>query len=321
MAKRDYYEVLGVSRDANASEIKRAYRRLAKQFHPDQNEGDESASAKFKEVHEAYTALLDKDSRARYDRFGHAGVDGRSAGGTGAWTGSGQVPIDLGDLGDLFDFGDFTGPGGGAGGSSAFEEFFRGAGARHGTGAAAAAARRDVEHQISLTFDQAVRGTTLEVPVELGRSRRQRISVTIPPGVREGQRIRVRGKGRPGTARHPAGDLYVTCSIQPHPYFERRGDDVYLDVPITIVEATLGAKVDMPTLDGARTVTIPPGTPSGAKLRLAGLGVPSPRGGDRGDHYAVIKIVPPAKLTAEQRSALERLVETGLEAPRDGLWQ
>lgn len=321
MAKRDYYEVLGVSKDAGEAEIKRAYRRLAKQYHPDQNKGDKDAEAKFKEVQEAYDVLSDEKKRARYDQFGHAGFDPRYGPGVGArtWATPGGQAVDFGDLADLFDFSFSTGPGGGSA-SSVFEQFFQGRGMRSHPRAAEAEPGRDVEHQVSLTFDQAIRGTTLELQLDTGGGRPQRISVRVPPGVRDGQRIRVRGKGYPGTRRRPAGDLYVVCSVQSHPYFERHGDDIYLSVPITITEATLGAKVDLPTLDGIRTVTIPPGTASGAKLRLAGLGVPRPKGGKRGDHYAVIKIVPPTVLTDDQRQLFEKMAGTDVGSPRDGLW-
>ena len=211
--------------------------------------------------------------------------------------------------------------GGGGGFSSIFEHLYRGGQAGPRAQTAAPGPSRDVEHPVSLTFEQAVHGATWEIQLDTGMGRRQRISVSIPPGVRDGQRIRVRGKGRPATRRRPAGDMYVVCSVRPHPYFERRGDDVYLDVPITIAEATLGAKVDLPTLDGIRTVTVPPGTASGAKLRLSGLGAPSAKSKKRGDYYAVIKIVPPRRPTPEQKRLLEELARTDIGSPRDGLWQ
>ena len=323
---RDYYEILGIPRNAADADIKRAYRRLVKQHHPDRNKGNKDSEAKFKEVQEAYDCLSDAEKRARYDQFGHAGADSRFNPGGGTWTrtaGPGGATVDFGDLEDLFDFSFVGRPGsGGAGGAggSIFEQFVRGRGAGRAPAAEAESAH-DVEHGVTLTFEQAIRGTTLEVQLDTGRGRPQRISVHIPPGVRDGQRIRVRGKGQPGRGRRAAGDLYVACSVQPHPYFERRGDDIYLVVPITISEAALGAKVDLPTIDGVRTVTIPPGTPSGAKLRLAGLGVASAAGGGRGDHYAVIKVVPPTKLSAEQRELIERLARTDVGSPRDGLWR
>lgn len=319
MAKRDYYDVLGVSRNASADEIKRAYRRLAKQYHPDQNKNDAQAEAKFKEAQEAYDILSDKDKRAQYDHFGHDGPGAQfhpgGAGRTHVWTSSGE-PIDLGDLGDMFDFASFMGEGRR---TSPFQGFFSRAAAAEGRKAARPAKSRDVEYNVTLSFEQAARGTTLDLEIA-GGGERERIAVRIPPGVRDGQKIRVKGKGSPGRGGKGAGDLYVVTSIQPHAYFERRDNDIYLVVPVTIGEAALGAKVDIPTLDGRRTVTIPPGTPSGARLRIAGHGIADPRTGQRGDQYAVIKIVPPKALTDSQKQLLRQFAELDRTNPREGLW-
>lgn len=316
MAKRDYYDVLGVPKNATEAEIKRAYRRLAKQLHPDQNKNDKNAEARFKETQEAYSVLSDKEKRARYDRMGHAGEDFRfdPGGRTYTWTGTGGGdPIDLGDLADMFDFG---GARGGVGGS-VFDRFFGGTQTRT---APSGTTPQDIEHPVSLQFEEAIRGTTLELKLSIKGQSKQRISVRIPPGVRDGQKIRVKGQGQPSKGRRPAGDLYVVCRVQPHAYFERQGDDIYLTVPVTITEAALGAKIDLPTINGKRTVTIPPGTPSGTKLRLTGQGVADPKGNKSGDQYAVIKIVPPKKPTDEQRAMLESLGKLDV-SPRDGLWR
>ncbi len=319
MSQRDYYDVLGVSRSATPDEIKRAYRRLAKQHHPDRNKGDAGAEARFKELQAAYSVLSSPEKRARYDQFGHAGVESGAAGGQNVrWT-TGGDPIDIGNLSDLFDFG-FSGGQPGRGGSSGFDQFFHG---RSRSRKPRQKPKRggDVEHTVSLTFEQGARGVSLDLPLPASEGvPAQRITVRVPPGVKDGQRIRVRGKGQPGPAGAPAGDLYIVCSIKPHPHFERRGSDIYLDVPITLDEAALGARVDLPTLDGVRTVTIPPGTASGAKLRLVGLGVSAARGGRRGDQYAVIKIVPPQTLTDEQKDLLTKFARTGRASLRDGLW-
>lgn len=318
MDKRDYYEVLGVSRGAGEADIKRAYRRLAKEFHPDHNKGNKQAEERFKEVQEAYDVLSDKDKRGRYDQFGHAGIDPRFA----AAPEGVQWHVREGEGVDLSDFADVFNLGGGAGGhgGSIFEQFFSGGGSRvHATGTAPA---RDIETQVALSFDQALRGTTLELEHSNGPgSASQTISVRIPPGVQDGQRIRVKGKGQPGKGRRPPGDLHVICRVQPHPYFRRVEDDICIEAPITIAEAALGAKIDIPTIDGERTVSVPPGTSSGAKLRLAGLGVPNPRTGERGHQFVVIKIVAPANLTSSQRDLLEELNRTGLGSPRAGLWR
>ena len=317
MDKRDFYEVLGVPRGAGEADIKRAYRRLAKQHHPDHNKGNKDAESKFKEIQEAYDVLSDKDKRQRYDQFGHAGVDPRfqSGGGPQAWSSADGVPIDFENLGDIFDFA-FTRGGGGQGSGSVFDRFFhnRGGGETHRTAGAPA---QDIEHAVTLTFDQAIRGTTLELRLNGGRGQ-ETISVKIPPGVREGQRIRIKGKGEGG--RRGSGDLYVVCTIQAHAYFRRVDDDIYLEAPLTITEAALGAKIDLPTLDGVRTVTIPPGTASGSRLRLLGLGVTNPKSGQRGNQYVVIKIVPQAKPTTEQERLLKELAATNASSPREGLW-
>lgn len=321
MDKRDYFEVLGLSKGATEADIKKAYRRLAKQFHPDQNKGDKKAEERFKEIQEAYSVLSDKDKRARYEQFGHAGLDPRyatateegSPGGNVRWTVREGEPADF-DFAEIFGFG---GPGGG-GASSVFENIFRGHG-RRGSRVQEPVSGGDVEHEVNLTFEQAIHGTTLDLLIT-GPSKRETIAVRIPPGVHDGQRIRVRGKGQPGAAGGAHGDLHVICRVQPHAYFRREGNDIYLIVPITFSEAGLGAKVDLPTLDGTRTVTVPPGTPSGAKLRLAGLGVKNPRDGSRGDHYAVIKIVPPKNPSDAERQALSTLAEAETRSPREGLW-
>lgn len=326
MAKRDYYDILGVARTATQDEIKRAYRKLAKQHHPDQNKGDKAAEARFKEAQEAYAVLSDKQKREQYDRFGHAGPGFAGGGPSGAGAGGGRTytwnanqgePIDIGDLADIFDFSTFMGGGGGGRGGSPFEGVFS---RNRRTSRKPVAPAPDVEYPVSLTFDRAIRGTKLELELKTEGRGTQRISVTIPEGVRNGQKIRVRGKGTPGHGNQPPGDLYVVVSVQPHPYFERQGDDIYLTAPVTIGEATLGAKIDLPTLDGTRTVTIPPGTPSGAKLRLAGLGVNNPQTKHRGDQIVVVKIVPPKGLSAEQHELFEKLAKLDESNPRNGMW-
>lgn len=323
MPERDYYEVLGVPRGASDAEIKKAYRRLAKQFHPDHNTGNKEAETRFKEVQEAYDVLSEKDKRARYDQFGRAGVDPRFQGsGPTHWSTSDGTTFDFDSIADLFEFGPQSAGGSGRMGS-VLEEFLRragrGGGAEAGVPGAAASAGSDIEHAVTLTLEQAITGTTLNLRLE-GERGSETIAVHVPPGVRDGQRVRVRGRGQPGIGRRAAGDLYVVCHISPHRHWERREDDIYLLVPVTITEAALGAKLDLPTPDGVRTVTLPPGTPSGAKLRLSGLGVPKIRGGGRGDFFAVIKIVPPVGLTDRQRALLAELATTITTSPRDGLW-
>lgn len=335
MAERDYYEVLGVPRGAAEADIKRAYRKLAKQHHPDRNPNNPKAVAKFKEVQQAYEVLSDKAKRAQYDQFGFVGGSAGAGPAGGGWRpgpggqrvytwpgGGGDIPIE--DIEDLF--GTFNAGGGGreAGGAGGiFDQIF---GRRPGARASRITPEnevQDLEHHLQLTFDQAIHGATLDLDIDRDSSLggTERLKVRIPPGVNEGQRIRLRGKGRKAADGSAAGDLHIVCHVQPHPYFARQGNDLYLDVPLTITEATLGGKVEIPTMDGPTRLTIPPGTPSGTKLRLRGKGVADARTGARGDQYAVVRIVPPKVLTPEQRELMEQFQRASAaeENPRAGL--
>lgn len=316
MSKSDLYEVLGVSRDASEDEIKRAYRKLAKKHHPDHNPDDPAAEEKFKEVQHAYSILRDKEKRAKYDQFGEVGAGDFQTNASGqkvyTWGGGSQVNVE--DLEDLFS------AFGGGGGSNPFESLFgrRGAGRRQNR---APVRGQDVYRRINLSFEQAIRGVTIEVDIhgkENGRQR-QTLEVVIPPGVEEGRRIRVRGKGQPGSRGGAAGDLYLICSVRPHLFFTRSGRDVILELPVTVCEAAMGAQVDVPTLDGPVTLTIPPGTSSGAKLRLRGRGAPANGVAPAGDQIVTVQIVVPKKLTAEQTELFESLAKTIKDDPRASL--
>ena len=335
MAKRDYYEVLGVSKGASSDEIKRAHRKLARQYHPDMNKNNASATEKFKEVQEAYDVLSDADKRRLYDQFGHAGLEGGGPGGggeghdpfeafrrgagrgngrRGQWRQSPNVSVEDFDPSEM-----------GAGNfGEIFEQLFGGRGA---PGAAAGAAGRggrprseqppaDVEHAVTLTFAEAARGKTL--PLQLSRDGRvEAIEVKIPAGVKDGSRVRIRGRGQqsPGGA----GDLYIVTRVDPHPYFRREGLDVLLDLPINLYEALLGTKVEVPTLDGPVTLTIPPGTGSGAKLRIKGRGVD--RGDEKGDQLVVTKVVVPKNLDDEARELVKQLqAKAPADARADARW-
>jgi DnaJ-class molecular chaperone len=323
MAKKDYYELLGVSRSAGEPEIKRAYRRQAKKYHPDRNPDDPAAEARFKEVQEAYHVLSDKNKRAAYDRYGHAGVDPQAAGaddfaGPG-WPGAGNFREfkfggNVDDLRDIFD-----NLGGGP-----FDDLF-GRFARKTRPSGRTAHRhapvrgQDLEHKINMSFEQAIEGATFEIDLRVATetgTKTQTISAKTPPGVGHGQRIRLRGKGQPGLNGGPPGDLYLVCNVRPHRYFKRDGDDIYIEVPISIAEAALGAKIEVPSLKGRTTVTIPPGTASGAKLRLKGRGVHNPRKRTSGNQYVVIKIVPPKNLEPHQQQVLRELLD---DNPRKNL--
>ncbi len=335
MAQRDYYQVLGVSRNASADDIKRAYRKLAKQHHPDRNPGDKNAETRFKEVQEAYDVLGDEQKRKSYDRFGHAGVGaGAGAGTAGGWRGApggsrvytwgspGTQEVPIEDLDDLFSaFAGGFGRQAHEPRGSIFEEFFgRGRGPASEAGHQEAPGTKDIAHAVSLTFDQAVRGTTLELTLpHAGGNGPAKVHVKIPPGVADGQRIRLRGKGRPGRRGGAPGDLYILCQVQPHPWFRRMGHDVYLELPLSLTEAALGAKVEIPTLDGNTVLTVPPGTPSGTKLRLKAKGVQPAGDKPRGDQYVVVRIVPPSRLSPRQKELLEQLRDAGDDSPRKDL--
>ena len=332
MAKRDYYDVLGVSKTASADEIKRAHRKLALKYHPDRNKNNKDAEEKFKEIQEAYDVLSDSTKKANYDQFGHAGVGAGgpppngadpfeayrraqgSRGGRTTWRPSPGVSVEDfdaghygGDFGDLFEqlFGAQAGAAGGRAGT-------------RGRVRPAPQRGQDVEHGVTLTFDQAARGTTLPLQITRGPGETETIEVKIPPGVKDGSRIRIKGRGEQ-TGGEP-GDLFIITHVLPHPYFRREGLDIYLDVPLSLYEALLGTKVQVPTLDGPVTLTIPPGTSSGAKLRIKGRGVE--RGADRGDEYVVIKIVVPKNLSEDDKKLIETLQSRHpVSARADIAWQ
>jgi molecular chaperone DnaJ len=350
MAKRDYYEVLGVSKSASADEIKKAYRRLAMKFHPDRNEEDGGASEKkFKEAKEAYEVLKDADKKARYDQFGHDGLQG-GQGGQGGYGGEG--------FGDIFGdvFGDIFGGGRRGGGGP---QVFRGA---------------DLGYELKLDLERAVAGDTVEidVPTQIscetcdgsgakkgtspqscstcggvgqvrmqqgffsvqqtcpackgagttisdpcadchgrGRKRKTRtLSVKVPAGVDDGDRIRLSGEGEAGRNGGPSGDLYVELRVNKHKIFERDGANLACEVPISFATATLGGEVELPTLDGNVSLKVPAGTQSGKVFRLRGKGVTTVRDARQGDLFAQVAVETPINLTAEQREMLEKFEES-----------
>jgi curved DNA-binding protein len=298
MAKRDYYEVLGLSRGAGVDEIKKAYRRLARKHHPDMNPGDPSAEEKFKEVSEAYEVLTDPEKRRMYDQFGHAafspGAGPHAGAGPGArtWTWkSGEGGFEGFDFfGGAQEFGSF---------SDIFSELF---GARRSY-AARPRKGEDISYTMELDFMEAVSGTTKNITLRT-ETGTEYLTVTIPPGVNDGSKVRLKAKGGPGIAGGPPGDLYIVTRLRPHPYFTRKDDDIYVDVPVTITEAALGARVTIPTVDGPTLLTIPEGTQGGHRLRLRGKGAPHLQGGGRGDMYAVIKIAVPKKIPEKGKKLL-----------------
>lgn len=369
MAKRDYYEILGVKNDASHDEIRKAYRRLAKKWHPDRNKGSKAAEDRFKEISEAYAVLGDKDKRAKYDMMGQAGAFSGGAPGPGFWesvfgdggprTGRTVTFEDIDDRG----FGDI------------FSRIF-GAERAAGAGAGARPARgQDVRTQIAIPFELSIRGgkITLTVPtseecptcggaggrrqtcpgchgqgvVQTGRggmgfgisqpcpqcfgtgsvlveqcracngsgqtSRQRKLQLRIPKGVRDGQVLRLRGQGRPGMNGGPRGDLHVEVRVRPSSEFERKGNDVYSDATINIVQAALGTSLEVQTVQGPVSLRVPPGTGSGKVLRLKGKGVATD-GKDPGDHFVRVRIEVPTDLTEEQAGLLRQFGESaGLE--------
>lgn len=306
----DPYEILGVSRSASQDDIKRAYRRLAKEFHPDRNPGNKAAEQRFKEIQAAYEVLGDPQRRAQFDRFGAGGPAPEFR----TWSSGtpGGVHFETGPGVD-FDFGDL---------SSIFEQFFsRGTTAHRGGRRTAGPTRRqkggDLEYTLEIGFEEAARGSTRDLTLRAdGAGNLEQLRVRIPSGVEDDQRIRVRGRGQEGPGGR--GDLYIRVRVAAHPYFRRDKLDILLDLPLAIHEATFGAKVDIPTLDGPTRLVIPPGTPSGAKLRLREKGILDERTQRRGDMFAVVRIVPPRDISAEAQGLLERFAQLTHFDPRAG---
>jgi curved DNA-binding protein len=320
---KDYYQILGVSPDASEKDIKQAYRKLARQHHPDVNPGDKSAEEKFKEINEAYQALSNPEQRKKYDamrtdygRWQQTG--GRSQDfdwnswqarqGEGAGTQYQYSNVD--DLNDLF------------GDESPFSDFFTstigGARTSRAQGGRTRAPRprrgRDLEHEVEITLEEAFKGATRMLQIG-GR----RIEARIPPGVDTGSRVRLAGQGEPGRNGGQPGDLYLIVRVLPHPTFERQGDDLYVDVPVDVYTAVLGGEVRVATLDGAVMLKVPPGTQSGRSFRIRNKGMPRlGNPGKRGDLYARVNLVLPEPLTEREIAAFRELAATrqGAQARR-----
>lgn len=309
MAKKDYYSVLGVRRNASDKEIKQAYRRLARQYHPDVNPGDAAAEQQFKTISEAYSVLGNPESRRKYDRFGHQ--EGAS-GGDAACAGSGGFGGH--SAGNLRDF--FSGRVPFEGLGSILEELWGGGRQR---AQQAPVAGQDIEQTLEIGFEEAVRGTTTQVQVVRRDGSVERLQVKIPPGVDTGSKVRVTGKGEPGLHQGAPGDLYIVLRVRPHAYFTRQGSDILCEVPITLAEALLGAKIEVPTIDGKITMTLPAGTQNGHRFRLRGKGVLALHGGGRGDHYVTVQVVLPDKLDARSRELVEEFTLRNPMQPRASL--
>lgn len=357
---RDYYEILGVDRNASQDEIKKAYRKLAKKYHPDMNPGDKEAEQKFKEINEAYEVLSDPEKKARYDQFGHAGVNGQGGFNTGGFGGG------FGDFGDFGDFGGF---------GDIFDMFFgEGFTGRRRNSPQKGA---DIRYHMTITFEEAAFGAEKEFRVErtemcstcngtgakpgtkpvtcgycggtgqirqtqrtplgsftqvrtcehcrgtgkiikelcpdcrgTGRMRRsRRVKVKIPAGVDNGSVISLRGEGELGVNGGPPGDLFIEIKVKPHEIFKREGQNIICEIPISFVQAALGAEIEVPTLEGKIKYTIPEGTQSGTVFRLKGKGIPSVRGYGRGDELIKVYVEVPKKLTEKQKELLRKFAE------------
>ncbi len=369
MSKRDYYEVLGVSKNATEAEIKKAFKKLAMKYHPDRNPDSKEAEEKFKEAREAYDVLSDAQKRAAYDQFGHDAMSGMGGGGPGGFGGGASSFSDI--FGDVF--GDIFGGGGGGGRGPGGQRVYRGS---------------DLRYNLELSLEEAVNGTTVKIRIPTlvnceecggsgakkgsspttcttcngigqvrmqqgffslqqtcprchgsgqiitdpchachggGRVEKQKtLSVKVPPGVDNGDRIRLSGEGEAGENGGPAGDLYVQIHVREHPIFTRHGNDLHCEVPISIVTAALGGELEVPTLNGRVKLKVPEESQSGKLFRLRGKGVTSVRGGSSGDLLCRIMVETPVNLTSKQKELLQEFAGTmegnDKHSPRHSSW-
>lgn len=299
MAKRDYYTVLGIPRSSSQEEIKKAYRKLAMKFHPDKNPDDKEAEAKFKEASEAYEVLKDPNKKRMYDQFGFNGPQAAGFGGPG---GAGQPGFD--PRGDFFNdfFGDF------------FGDVFAGAkagGVRQARGA-------DLRYSLTISLEDAATGCEKKISFvreRNGKEDQAKLSISVPGGVKEGQRLKLRGEGDQPMGANKPGDLYVIVHFSEHPLFKRRDNDVLMELPISFVDALLGTKVEVPTLNGRASLTIPEGTHPGQVFRLKGKGFPDIGGYAPGDMLIKLIIDIPSDLSSEEKKILEELRSASEKSP------
>jgi DnaJ-class molecular chaperone len=307
---KDYYEILGVGKNASKKEIRDAYRKLARKYHPDANEGDKKTEEKFKEISQAYEVLKDDKKRQEYDTMGRyfsgqgpGSGAGPSGGFGGGFPGAGGFNIHFGqgsggqgfayssNLGDIEDIFDLFG-----GGRSGRKTVFKGA---------------DLTHEVHLSFDEALKGKTIQATIG-GRQE----TVKIPAGIADGSKLKFKGKGAPGQNGGPSGDLYIIAKVAPHAFFKRSGADILLDVPVTFAEAALGAGIEIPTLEGSVSLKIPAGTQDGQTFRLRGKGAPKLKGDGKGDMLVSIHIDVPKQLSPEEAELLERFAKSRQDHPR-----
>jgi len=315
MGKRDPYRVLGVSRSATDDEIKKAYRKLARKHHPDLNSNSKASEDRFKEISDAYDILSDKGKRQRYDRFGHDGVNANfsdfSGAGADSFSGAG-----FGQSGFRFNFGGFSSASGGKIFEDILSDYFRAAG-RKATRERRSSRGSDLEHSLTIDFDQAYHGVTAVVRI-LDR----KINVRIPSGVDTGSKIRLAGQGAPGLRGGPPGDLFLNITVRDHPVFRRTGKDIHMVLPISIGEAILGTKVEIPGPGGRLALKIPECTQSGTVFRFKGKGVPSLKDeSNRGDFYVTVQISIPEKIDSVSRDLLAEFDRRNPVKPRQDLWK
>ncbi|MBF2035219.1 MAG: DnaJ domain-containing protein [Leptolyngbyaceae cyanobacterium T60_A2020_046] len=327
---KDYYSVLGVSKSASADDIKRAFRKLARKYHPDVNPGDAAAEAKFKEISEAYEVLSDPDKRQKYDQFGRywqqAGRPGAAYSGVGDVDGFdfsayGSFDEFINELLGRFGGGGFGGPGSGRSGYSTYRTTSRSGGFGDGMGGFGTAAEAptsqsfDQEATITLSFSEAFHGTRKRLKIG-----DEEVEVRIPAGAKQGSKVRLRGKGQMNPYTRQRGDIYLVVNLLTHPVFQFDGDNLVCEVPIAPDEAVLGGKINVPTPDGSVTMNLPAGIKSGQSLRLRGKGWPNPKGG-RGDQLVRVVITPPTSLSAQERQLYEQLQTQRSTDPRSHLTQ
>lgn len=327
----DYYKTLGLSRNASQAEIQKAYRELARKYHPDLNPDDASAKKKFQEVQAAFDVLNDAEKREMYDRYGHSFDSGAGAHAGGAWGASpGGGPFGGGAYrteytGDEFDFSQFFGErfGGGPGAGGFADIFSQFRSAEAGQAGRATSGRRgmqgaDIAHELRIPFTTAVTGGEAQIAVRRQSGKVETISVKIPPGIDDGKKIRLRGQGEPGPKYGKPGDLLLTVRVSPHACFKRQGRNLLVRVPVTLAEAALGAKVDVPTPQGTVALRVPPATSSGTKLRLKHRGVAG-SDGSKGDLLAEIEIVLPDSLDERSQELAKEFDEDNPMQPRSNL--